>query len=550
MAPRKRAPRDANTASKVLPSVETDGDPASPLRESSNSNSDETRHHQRYKSWTPAPSIPNRPPRDEEERTAVKNEYLAWARKHFGERWYELDEARESEKDHLKDPLKFYDMFEEMNRIEHEKRLEHEREKKAALGRAYVPNWLIPLSETDSDPASPHHDSSVASDDTYRIPFSDTDSDKSKPMPEDPWERLEYARTHLHLYQTEEEYREARARVEVIVEKQRKEKELERIKAAEEMAILRLRHTNPLESERRMRVHRLRYKDVLPWGLAGVVRFGHAVEVLTEEQAQEQIEAEDREEAAAQAAARERWKPPQRELLTQEELDAKHRTYDAWGISREEQAKMFGLKPELEPGIADAPASERVSQPRASSPRPPKDTSRKTRGGRITKSTAQIQSVANRSTRSRQTAPTPAEVPMPDRQSKQLRRAPDKPDDNTAQVPPKTRKRQPKVQKERASDVIEDEVLQSKHHNTRQRKVYKKERSSQRLAERSVALPLHEPPLRNPSNGSKPYPSGLRNRAPPKKKSIAVKGAKPRGISKSGHEGTNRPKRSKKRSED
>jgi hypothetical protein len=108
--------------------------------------------------------------------------------------------------------------------------------------------------------------------------------------------------------------------------------------------------------------------------------------------------------------------------LTQEELDAKHRAWDALGVSREEQAelvRMFGLKPEPEPepepGIADALASERVSQPRASSPRPPKDTSRKTRGGRVTKSTVRIQSIANRGTRSRQTASIPAEAPIPNR---------------------------------------------------------------------------------------------------------------------------------------
>jgi hypothetical protein len=47
---------------------------------------------------------------------------------------------RESEKDHLEDPPKFYDMSKEMVRIEGEKYLEHEREKKAALGGAYVPN--------------------------------------------------------------------------------------------------------------------------------------------------------------------------------------------------------------------------------------------------------------------------------------------------------------------------------------------------------------------------------------------------------------------------
>jgi hypothetical protein len=169
-------------------------------------------------------------------------------------------------------------MFKEMVRIEGEKHLAHEREKKAALGRIYVPNWFILLSETDSDPESPLQDNSIASDDTYRIPFSNTDSDKSEPMPEDPWERLEYARRHLHLYQSEEEYQEARARVEVIVEKQREEKERKRVEEAEEMAIRWLANTDPLESERLLRRHNLRY-----------------MKGLTEEQ----IDDLDRKEAAA-----------------------------------------------------------------------------------------------------------------------------------------------------------------------------------------------------------------------------------------------------------
>ena len=49
------------------------------------------------------------------------------------------------------------------------------------------------MRDIDSDPASPLHDCRVASDLTYRIPFSDV-SDKPELMPEDPWERLEYAR--------------------------------------------------------------------------------------------------------------------------------------------------------------------------------------------------------------------------------------------------------------------------------------------------------------------------------------------------------------------
>jgi hypothetical protein len=67
------------------------------------------------------------------------------------------------------------------------------------------------------------------------------------------------------------------------------------------------------------------------------------------------------------------------------------------------------------------------------------------------------------------------------------------------------------------------------------------------FVEQRTTPPLHEPPLRNPSNASKPNSSDLRNRAP--KKSIATRGATPQGISKSGREGTNRPKRSKSESQ-
>jgi hypothetical protein len=160
-----------------------------------------------------------------------------------------------------------------------------------------------------------------------------------------------------------------------------------------------------------------------------------------------------------------------------------------------------------------------VSQPRASPPRQTKDVSRKTRGGRIKKNTAQSQGVTNLGTRAQRAAP---EALMPDHRSKPLRRASDVLADNSAvQVPQQTR---------------------------RSRRLAHEPPQFGMFAEQSVAPPLHEPTVRNPSNASKPNSSGPRNRPP--KKSIAAKGAKPRGISKSGREGTNRPKRSKKRSED
>ncbi len=166
-----------------------------------------------------------------------EREFTAWYRKHYGERWVELYEARESERDHLKDPLKFYDMFKEMNRISNEKQLEHEREKKTAMGCAYEPNIFFPLSDTHSD----------------------TDSDKSEPMPEDPWERLEFARRHLGLYQSEVEYKKQRVELEIILEKQRKVEECKRVEEAEELAILRLARTNSSEYKRLWRRHKLRY---------------------------------------------------------------------------------------------------------------------------------------------------------------------------------------------------------------------------------------------------------------------------------------------------
>ncbi|KAF8857115.1 hypothetical protein BDZ45DRAFT_691142 [Acephala macrosclerotiorum] len=169
--------------------------------------------------------------------------------------------------------------------------------------------------------------------------------------------------------------------------------------------------------------------------------------------------------------------------LTQEDLDAKHRAWNALGLSKERQTELvrvFDLKsepkpePEPEPGMGDAPASERVSQPRASLPRPPKNISRRTRGSRITKSTAQIQSAANRSTRSRQTAPTLVKVSILNRRSKRQKASDiiNKLENSTVQVLQQTRKKQFKVHKKRvfgAIGDIDDKVLQSKYYDTGQR---------------------------------------------------------------------------------
>lgn len=109
-----------------------------------------------------------------------------------------------------------------------------------------------------------------------------------------------------------------------------------------------------------------------------------------------------------------------------------------------EQVPLIEAELEPEPSIGHAPVFPRVAQ-QVLSPRPAKDTSRKTRSGRITKDAAQNR----RGTRSRQSEPARAEALPPGQ-----RRGPPKPGDNT-----RTALRPPK----------------------RQRKIYKKERASRRL---------------------------------------------------------------------
>ena len=210
---------------------------------------------------------------------------------------------------------------------------------------------------------------------------------------------------------------------------------------------------------------------------------------------------------------------------------------------------------------ADASASEKTSRLRAPTPRTTKNTSGETRGGRITENTEHSHSIANRGTRSQRTAPTVVQASIADHRSKPARASivVDRPDESTAQVLQETRKTQLQEDKKRASDAVQDvddQGLQSKSHNTKQRKTYKQERGSRRpagrlpefgmLPKRGKPAPPYEPPL----NTRQPNSFVPRSGASSKSKSIAVKGAKPRGISNSGSGETNRPKRSKKGSED
>jgi hypothetical protein len=107
------------------------------------------------------------------------------------------------------------------------------------------------------------------------------------------------------------------------------------------------------------------------------------------------------------------------------------------------------------------------------------------------------------------------------------------------------------VDEESASNATNVKVSRSKHNKTRQRKAYKGERASPRLANKPVEYgifakrsmaPVPKHLQRNPST-RKRNPTGPRG----KKKSIAVEPAKHRGALKSGRESTYRS-RSKKES--
>ncbi|KAK0127971.1 hypothetical protein ONS96_007466 [Cadophora gregata f. sp. sojae] len=250
---------------------------------------------------------------------------------------------------------------------------------------------------------------------------------------------------------------------------------------------------------------------------------------------QEQIEAADRADIAAWKWQMENPQPKGLSIfgppLTQEEKNK----YNAW-CQKERAARLhiYGGHPPSESGTTDEAAydtwrrnihtrvsrqreeDQREQEPRAdatadaSAPeKATKNTSRKTRGGRIIMDIAQSQSVANRDTRPRRITPRLNPGSNAGRRPKRAR-AIDvlvKPEESTAQIPRKTRKHQPKACQKRASAEAHDinsQVLQSKPHNTKKRKVYKQERRSRRLAgklpeygmlpERGATAPTYEPP--------------------------------------------------------
>ena len=230
MAPNTRAQRQGHVATALCPSIETNADSTPPVPDSINpskhsntgprpdqmedSQSPETPvpqvramvigvEMQMPRTWDPETYDPEkRMPWTPEPEPYDPETYAAWGRKHFGEEWYELRKTMLEERNIYYDPV--YQECQRALRI-----MEHKVE-----GRPFKPRFDIGPCDEDwkilwarlskdlgipSNPASPtpskdNDDSDTDLDGYNTYPPSPTSSHESTPPPEDPWERLEYDR--------------------------------------------------------------------------------------------------------------------------------------------------------------------------------------------------------------------------------------------------------------------------------------------------------------------------------------------------------------------
>lgn len=451
----------------------------------------------RRMAWTPEPE-----PYDPET-------YAAWGRKHFGEDWYGQRKTMLQERDIYLDPDPVYKERQRALRV-----LEHKIE-----GRPFEPQsgksaeswkrlWArlskdLPSTRSGNNSASPmplhDSDSDLSGYDTYA---PTPESREPTPVPEDPWERLEFDRKRFRW--DEEEYQFERIFLkEAIIDGTRRKREDEEGNRRREAELAEIRELqikaqtckDPDESWRFFLRSERRKKNF---------------QLRSEGWTQEQVDAENR---AAEARGREiaeqlRTMPPLSKpviSMTQEEMEEKHRAWDAMGLSREEQSElveMFGF-PDINFATPDRGfGSTVVSQSRTT------NFPHQTRSGRITKNTRKR---------------TPA----------------------------------PSLNRRRALSklVIREELINSPRtapqHRRRQRKIYEKGRASRRLAGQLPEFGLlpergETPPLLNPSLGCSPNTHGTRTSDPRgtrPKQLTRVNGARPRGVTKSKQHGASYQKR-------
>lgn len=381
-------------------------------------------------------------------------ELMAWARTHYGEAWWAQRAALdrdEREKREALDPderkrksskaAKRWLGLREMQRAGDERVLAQGKTWHEIMARAAEPRSTPPPVEAAGDVVSSPSAGSEHSDGSGYSTYPPTPTDARRQAISGPqgqggeldwqWDFVEWNAVRNRLSETE--YEETKAEVAVRARSRREDEECERRRSEEWEAIRALKWTDQNQYYLKKEQLNRRVRD-LDRRLHGWT--------------QERIDAMHREEAAHteqvvaaallayDAAAQEQ---PTDSLpncpLTQEEFDARHRDWDALGLSREEQAELvrvfgFVVKLEQESGGAHAATAETAEAPRPrASPRPTKATSRKTRGGRITKNAAQSKDSTCRGSRSRQPAPISAPAPAPGRGRIQPRRAPVVPDE-------------------------------------------------------------------------------------------------------------------------
>ncbi|KAF2242263.1 hypothetical protein BU26DRAFT_570949 [Trematosphaeria pertusa] len=439
------------------------------------------------------------------------SELMIWARKHYGDDWYEQREALLRGEDRSK-RYKRREILRQMERERDTEKLTEGKTWHKVMASPASPSNALPPVETgidiESSPSNSSEDSDSSGYSTY--PPTDDEPRQVTPGPDDRWERLEWIA--LRNDWTKKRYQEEKLEIADDLKSQREDEACKRRELEEVEAIRQLQWTDHGEYDRQMRHHNLR------------------IEGYT----QERIEEMDR-EAAARWERRQREPPPARSSLFGRPITQGERDASAARL-REDRVKLARLVAQherelvTEPGAtADAPVSESVgaSQPQTSLFQPTEDISRKTRGGRITKNAIQNQSGTRKNIRSRRPAPTSAEALIPDRQPKRFKEMPatlDEPVDS-----PTPAQRQPR---------------------RRQCKAYEEKRTSRRLAGQSPefgmllgrgeAPPHYEATLQQPSDIRKTSRSGKRRST--LSAGPTVKGAKPQGVLRSRQAKTSRPK--------
>ncbi|KAH8889935.1 hypothetical protein GQ53DRAFT_651494 [Thozetella sp. PMI_491] len=466
--------------------------------------------------WTPEPE-----PYDPET-------YAAWGRKRFGEEWYELRKTMLEERNIY---LQYDGVYKERQKAL--RIMEHEVERRPfepgqRAGRMRDAGWkrlwsrlskeLGITSNSASPTPSKDNDDSDTDLSGYNTYAPTPEPREPTPLPDDPWERLEYDRRRFHW--DEERYHFERVFLkEALIDgaRTRREDEDGDRQACEKREVMEsFRYVDPS----RFSLEQRHFQDHIDlpkkgWTREEIVAKYEADVALHEWRKNNPSpkrsggfgEAETPEEKAASASWRQEFDNAWVRFYGSHTPKLPEHTED-YGVTelwRKGTHARVSRQQQREALLSDATGdASSLPQPPATAPRPAKDTSHKTRSGRISKQ-----------------APTHEKASPSDRRCRAPER--DMPEglrDNTRTAPQRQR---------------------------RQRKTYEKERSSRRQAGKAPEYGMlgggeTRPSIRQPSNTRRTSSSGPRS-GRLSKKPTAARNVKPQGIVKSRQTGPGRPKR-------